>query len=191
MRTRTKSWTRTCGLVAAIALTAAVSAQTENVPTAEQSAYEQWYLQSMIDHHAQAIQLASLAPSRSTNPIILNAAADVVANRSAEIQSMQSWLRQWYGVDYYPDPLATNETLWSSQLAGPGFDRAFMISLGRHNQQSILAARQAEPYVYHWDLVQASRDIAWRQANENNQLTLWLSSPMGTVRRGSQTFYLG
>jgi len=47
----------------------------------------------MIGHHAQAIVMARLAPSRAGRPIIRTLAERIISSQHDEIATMQTWLR--------------------------------------------------------------------------------------------------
>jgi uncharacterized protein (DUF305 family) len=49
----------------------------------------------MIPHHQQAVDLAAMVPSRSTNADVLKLAADISAAQGPEIQTMKAFLVQW------------------------------------------------------------------------------------------------
>jgi uncharacterized protein (DUF305 family) len=53
------------------------------------------FTQQMIPHHSQAVDMAKLAPTRSTNPKILDLASRIEKAQAPEIQQMQGWLTAW------------------------------------------------------------------------------------------------
>jgi uncharacterized protein (DUF305 family) len=53
------------------------------------------FAQQMIPHHTQAVDMAKLVPTRSTNPKILELASRIDKAQSPEIQQMQGWLTTW------------------------------------------------------------------------------------------------
>ena len=50
---------------------------------------------NMIPHHQQAVDLAALAPDRSTNPELIQLAQQVAAAQEPEIDTMKAFLVQW------------------------------------------------------------------------------------------------
>ena len=58
--------------------------------------FDQAFLESMIAHHASAIQMASVALQRSSNPDIKRIARAIVDAQSAEIGQMIQWRKTWY-----------------------------------------------------------------------------------------------
>ena len=63
---------------------------------AQQSPFDRAFIDSMIPHHASAIDMASVALMRSTNPDIRRIARAIVDAQSQEIGQMIQWRKQWY-----------------------------------------------------------------------------------------------
>jgi uncharacterized protein (DUF305 family) len=63
---------------------------------AQQHPFDQAFLDSMIAHHASAIQMASVALQRSSNPDIKRIAREIVNAQSAEVGQMIQWRQAWY-----------------------------------------------------------------------------------------------
>ena len=53
------------------------------------------FAQGMIPHHAQAIEMADLALTNTTNPDVLVLANQIKAAQSPEIEKLSGWLRDW------------------------------------------------------------------------------------------------
>lgn len=51
----------------------------------------------MIAHHQGAIDMATLAEERATHQEVKDLATSIISSQSAEIETMQGWLRDWYG----------------------------------------------------------------------------------------------
>ena len=49
----------------------------------------------MIPHHGQAVEMSTLAETRSTDPEVLALAAQIKAAQAPEIELMQSWNKEW------------------------------------------------------------------------------------------------
>lgn len=63
--------------------------------SADHNATDVGFAQGMIPHHAQAIEMADLALSNTTNPEVLSLAKAIKAAQSPEIETLSGWLRQW------------------------------------------------------------------------------------------------
>ncbi|PTR30198.1 uncharacterized protein (DUF305 family) [Rhodococcus sp. OK519] len=62
------------------------------------------YVQMMIPHHEQAVEMAELVPSRSGNPDVIALASQIEKAQGPEIEQMEGWLKAW-GV---PEPSAAH-----------------------------------------------------------------------------------
>lgn len=52
------------------------------------------FAQMMIPHHEQAVELASLATTNTSNPLVLDLAARIAAAQQPEIDLMTTWLEE-------------------------------------------------------------------------------------------------
>jgi uncharacterized protein (DUF305 family) len=50
----------------------------------------------MIAHHQGAIDMATLAEERAAHQEVKDLAASIITTQSAEIETMQGWLSDWY-----------------------------------------------------------------------------------------------
>jgi uncharacterized protein (DUF305 family) len=53
------------------------------------------FVTDMIPHHAQAVEMSALVPERSTNPQVIELAAQISAAQQPEIDVMKVFLVQW------------------------------------------------------------------------------------------------
>ncbi|MEU5260093.1 DUF305 domain-containing protein [Amycolatopsis sp. NPDC021455] len=53
------------------------------------------FVQQMIPHHTDAVNMAKLVPSRSKNPQVIDLASRIEKGQDPEIQQMQGWLSTW------------------------------------------------------------------------------------------------
>jgi len=63
---------------------------------AQQHPFDRAFIDSMIPHHASAIDMASVALMRSNNPDIKRIARAIVDAQSQEIGQMIQWQKLWY-----------------------------------------------------------------------------------------------
>lgn len=115
------------------------------------------YAQGMIPHHAQAIEMAGLAPERSTNAKVLELAAAIKAAQGPEITELQGWLRDWgqkvppadgdHDMSAYPSMTMTGmlSDADMDRLAaakGTEFDRLFLESMILHHEGAVDMAEE-------------------------------------------------
>ena len=112
------------------------------------------FMSAMIGHHAQAMAMAKLAPSRGASASVLRLAERIVNGQEDEIATMQEWLgdrRQpvpearpgsmtMAGVEHeLPMPgMLTGRQMRQLELAqGPEFDRLFLTLMIRHHRGAV------------------------------------------------------
>jgi len=69
------------------------------------------FAQQMIPHHSQALEMAKLVPSRSTNPKVTDLASRIEKAQDPEIQQMQGWLTTWGAGSTSTMPSTTGESM--------------------------------------------------------------------------------
>jgi uncharacterized protein (DUF305 family) len=62
---------------------------------ADHNAADVTFAQHMVPHHAQAVEMARLAPARAARPEVRQLAARIEAAQDPEIRLMTSWLDRW------------------------------------------------------------------------------------------------
>ncbi len=58
---------------------------------------DQHFIEMMIPHHQDAIDMADLALSRAKRPEVKQLAEAIKKDQTREIQEMRTWYEQWYG----------------------------------------------------------------------------------------------
>lgn len=107
--------------------------------------------QGMIPHHAQAVEMATLALERSTNPSVLDLAARIQGAQDPEIELMRGWLTAWGqqemtsemdGMDHssITGMMDGAEMTALADATGAEFDVLFVDMMIRHHQGAITMA---------------------------------------------------
>lgn len=138
--------------------------------------YEITFLQSMIDHHAMAVETAELCMTRAIHEELRSMCEQIAATQSQEIEMMQSWLQDWYGITYEPQ-MTKQEMREMEQLAslyGAEFEIAFMEMMIRHHMGAIREASKCVDRVEHEELRTLCENIITTQAAEIEQMRTWL-----------------
>lgn len=153
-------------------------------PDRETQRYEVRFLESMIDHHALAVAEASLCPGRATHAELLATCQNIVTSQSAQIQMMQSWLQDWYGISYTPQltPGEMQQVEKLSSLTDGEFEVTFMETMIRHHKKAIREAEGCLKKAYHGELLDLCANIIASQAAEIVDMSDWLCSWYGICR---------
>jgi uncharacterized protein (DUF305 family) len=111
------------------------------------SAADVWFVRMMIPHHAQAIEMASLAAGRAGNPQIAAIADRIKAAQTPEILQLRAWLKQHGLPENGTDPRHDHATMPGMQppeamralanAKGDQFDRMFVTMMSDHHQGAI------------------------------------------------------
>lgn len=110
------------------------------------------FMSAMIGHHAQALVMAKLAPSRGASAPVLRLAGRIMNGQDDEIATMQQWLRdrrqpvpearpgpmkmKMGGVEHemlMPGMLTEAQMRQLEQARGPEFDRLFLTLMIQHH----------------------------------------------------------
>jgi uncharacterized protein (DUF305 family) len=113
---------------------------------------------------------------------------DIVANQTAEIETMQAWLQDWYGITYEPD-MNSDSMSHLMTLYGADFEITFMRTMIRHHSRAVREGARCVERAYHPELISMCTDIVQAQLEEIQTLRTWLCQWYGICR--SQTGGIG
>jgi uncharacterized protein (DUF305 family) len=107
------------------------------------------FAQQMIPHHQQAVEMAKLVPSRSSNQQVLALANQIQQEQDPEIQTMTGWLQTWGaaapmtgsmpGMDHgsMPGMMTSDDMTKLGQAKGAAFDRLWLQMMIQHHQGAV------------------------------------------------------
>ena len=72
--------------------------QMEKLDSLDGAEFEIAFMEMMIKHHSKAIKEGRQCIDRAYHEPVIDACEDIVASQTAEIETMESWLCQWYGM---------------------------------------------------------------------------------------------
>ena len=108
------------------------------------------FMQGMISHHAQALEMTALVPARSTSDAMRKLALRIEVSQADEIEMMQDWLRarrqevpdvhahHAHGATLMPGMLTAEEMGRLAEANGTGFDRLFLELMIKHHQGALI-----------------------------------------------------
>ena len=103
------------------------------------------FMQHMIGHHAQALTMAALAPSRGAASNVLRVAQKIDISQRDEIAFMQQWLKARnqavpaaaHGHMRMPGMLTHEQMAQLEAARGADFDRLFLTFMIRHHEGAL------------------------------------------------------
>lgn len=131
----------------------------EQSTSADFNAADVSFLQMMIPHHEQAIEMADLAPDRAESQEVKDLAAQIKDAQGPEIETMTAWLEDWDqpvegemgGMDMGEgaqmdgmegmEGMLSDEQMASLEAAsGAEFDELFLTSMREHHVGAVMMA---------------------------------------------------
>ncbi|MEO3798818.1 DUF305 domain-containing protein [Nonomuraea sp. B1E8] len=144
------------------------------VPSPTPNAADVTYVQDMIVHHRQALDMALLAPNRAESAKVKSLADRIRAAQAPEIQYMTTWLREQE--QKVPDHhaahdgmpgMATPEQLGALRAAtGKDFDRMFLQLMINHHQGAITMSEKVLSGGSHIRIEELAGDVSVTQMAE-------------------------
>jgi uncharacterized protein (DUF305 family) len=115
-------------------------------PGATYTAADVKFMQGMIPHHGQAIQMSQMAASHGASPSLLRFTLKIDLSQRAEINLMQDWLRNHKQA--VPDSMAHLHMTMAGMLTpdqmkmldsakGPAFDKMFLEMMILHHEGAL------------------------------------------------------
>ncbi|HYK82093.1 MAG TPA: DUF305 domain-containing protein [Gemmatimonadales bacterium] len=183
----------------------ATRARTDSGPPSYTAA-DVHFMAGMIGHHAQAVLMASWAPSHGASATVRTLCERIVVGQRDEIALMQRWLRDRHeavppadprgylmpGMDQamlMPGMLTPAQMAELDRARGPAFDRLFLTFMIQHHRGAITmvdqllsvqeAARDALVFRF-------ASDVSADQATEIDRMTRLLDALSHTLQRSPQ-----
>jgi uncharacterized protein (DUF305 family) len=141
------------------------------------------FVQMMIPHHEQAVEMAELAESRASDPEVKQIAAQVLAAQEPEITTMTGWLTAWgvpatgghempgmSGTEGMPGMASEQEMGQLEAATGVDFDRMFARMMIAHHNGAIQMARDVSTQGMNPEVKALASAIEQSQAAEVTQL---------------------
>jgi len=107
------------------------------------------FMQGMISHHAQAIEMTDLLPARTSSDAMRKLAERIQVSQTDEIKMMQRWLEargeqapgphahHMMGAALMPGMLTEAEMERLTQAKGAAFDRLFLEGMIKHHEGAL------------------------------------------------------
>lgn len=152
---------------------------------AETAKFEVAFMTGMIDHHHMGVEMGQVCVDNAIHKELRLLCKDVIHAQSHEIETMQSWLEDWYAVEHEPQMTEAEkrEIDELSSLSGEHFEIKFMESLIHHHRQAIAEADMCVDRASHHQLIHLCADMIATQRHEIDHLETWLCQWYDRCRR--------
>ncbi|MEE6259566.1 DUF305 domain-containing protein [Plantactinospora sonchi] len=146
------------------------------------------FVQMMIPHHEQALEMAALVPQRAGSAGVIAVADRIRSAQQPEVEVLRSWLRD-RGFNPGPtghsghDPQAMHGMQTPEAMAalaattGTDFDRRFVEMMTEHHQGAISMAQEVLTAGVNQQIRELARNIAFEQAVEISRMREVLAPP--------------
>jgi uncharacterized protein (DUF305 family) len=139
------------------------------------------FARNMVPHHRQAVEMAQMVPTNTTNQQIIALANEITTAQLSEVQAFTAWLMQWQdtqdthdarshdsrGMPGMIDP-ATMGRLQS--LTGAEFDRLWLTSMIGHHRGAVAMAQDELAHGRNADVMYLARTIIANQQAEIDRM---------------------
>ncbi|MFG3698226.1 DUF305 domain-containing protein [Micromonospora sp. NPDC047620] len=147
-------------------------------PTSRHNSMDVWFVRMMIPHHAQALEMAALAPDRAGDPDLRALAERIRASQGPEIGMMRGWLQtRGLSPDVPGHDHGTMRGMQSPeamrQLAaarGAEFDRLFVRMMTEHHRGAVQMATDLLKVGADLTLSEFANSVATEQAVEIDRM---------------------
>ena len=144
-----------------------------SAPDKQTAKYEIKFMENMIDHHAMAIMMAEMCAMMAVHPDLIALCENIIATQSAEIEMMQTWLQDWYGIDYEPK-MHMGEMEGHMKMDPAQFEEWFMKRMISHHAKAIEEAENCLEAAYHPELISMCQNMIVMQSEEIDTMQAWL-----------------
>ncbi len=131
------------------------------------------FVQDMIPHHEQAIEMAEIA-SESSTPAIQNLARQIERQQDPEIRRMENLLEEWgepmgmgeHHMGSMPGMMSEEQLQELKSASGLSLDRMFLTMMVEHHKGAIEMAEMEIDQGESEDAIALAEDIAQAQRSE-------------------------
>lgn len=171
------------GSLAVLAVAVAPVLADAPAPDKATAKFEVRFMTNMIDHHAMAIMMAEMCTEKAIHEDLRTMCEEIIATQSQEMQMMQGWLQDWYGITYEPEMKMTGSMRKLHELSGAEFEIAFMKMMIKHHRQAIKEGEMCLDKAYHSELKGLCQNIIETQSAEIRQMQTWLCEWYGICKQ--------
>ena len=148
------------------------------------------FIEKMIPHHQDAIDMANMALNRAKNPEVKQLAQSIIKEQTRENEQMRAWYQQWYGTEV--PKTGTNMGMHAQMGRGMGmmmrhhdrmgedmmatlenasdFDQEFLRQMTHHHRMALMMAGMVVNRAEHPEIRNLAQSIIESQTAEINEM---------------------
>jgi len=169
----------------------AAPAPASSAPSTAHNDADVTFVQGMIPHHSQAVDMAKLATTNTTNPKILDLSGRIEKAQAPEIQTMNGFLTSWGmsaansggmggmgGMDHgsMGGMMSDTQMQQLGQARGAEFDRMFLTMMIEHHNGAVQMAQAEISSGQNTDSKKLAQTIIDAQRAEISEMNTLLAS---------------
>jgi uncharacterized protein (DUF305 family) len=140
------------------------------------------FVQRLIPHHRQGVEIAGLGAAKAANPDVRVLASAIVATQQDEATRMAGWLRAWQqpatDASSSPAPQSPAKQIAALRKAtGKDFDREFLTMLIAHQNEAIELAKTESQGGRNLNALAFAKQIQQSRDAEIKQMRGYLTTP--------------
>ena len=139
--------------------------------------YEVHFMTNMIDHHHMVVMMSAVCVQETDiDPQLRAMCETMLADQRREIELMQAWLQDWYGISHPPMMMPGHGEMMAELVAldGEEFELAFLMSMPGHHLDVVRADERCQRMAAHQELRDLCGAIKASQLREIEVMRSWL-----------------
>jgi uncharacterized protein (DUF305 family) len=154
----------------------------ESSPDAANAPYDLQFLDTMIEHHQDAVNMAKPIVEKTDNRELKAFAAKIIADQNKEISQMKNWRKKWFAENppamnaEMPGMMDSMKGMNMKKMEAAGgrlLDMRFLDMMTKHHQGAITMSNEALEKAEHAEIKTLANQIIKAQEAEIKQMQDW------------------
>jgi uncharacterized protein (DUF305 family) len=154
----------------------------ESSPDAANAPYDLQFLDTMIEHHQDAVNMAKPIVEKTDNRELKAFAAKIIADQNKEISQMKNWRKKWFAEKppamnaEMPGMMDSMKGMNMKKMEAAGgrlLDMRFLDMMTKHHQGAITMSNEALEKAEHAEIKTLANQIIKAQEAEIKQMQDW------------------
>jgi uncharacterized protein (DUF305 family) len=148
---------------------------------AKNAPYDLQFLDTMIEHHQAAVDMAKMVGGKTENAELEKFAEQIIVDQNKEINQMKQWREKWFtgkpsAMNMEMPGMKESMDMDMGKLAiaqGEDFDAAFVEMMIPHHQGAVTMSQEALQKAEHGEIKTLAEQIIRAQQNEIKMMRGW------------------